>query len=31
MENINTNIKDYAILIGIYFITIGTSFIAITN
>lgn len=31
MENINTNKKDYFILIGIYFFTITTTFLAITN
>ncbi len=31
MNNINTNINDYLIVIGIYFITIVTSFIVITN
>ena len=31
MNNINTNINDYVIVIGIYFITIVTTFITITN
>ena len=31
MENINTNKKDYAILIGIYFVTITISFIIAVN
>jgi len=31
MENINTNKKDYFIIITIYTITIFTSFIIITN
>lgn len=31
MNNINTNINDYLIVIAIYFITIATSFIVITN
>ena len=30
-NNINTNKKDYIILITIYFLTITTSFLAITN
>lgn len=29
MENIKTNKKDYIIVIGIYFLTISTTFIAI--
>ena len=31
MNNINTNINDYLIVIAIYFITITSTFIAITN
>ncbi len=28
-KNINTNKKDYLVVIGIYFLTIATTFIAI--
>ena len=31
MENINTNKKDYAILVAIYIVAISTSFITIVN
>lgn len=30
MKNINTKANDYLILVGIYFVTITSSFIAIT-
>jgi hypothetical protein len=31
MNNINTNINDYLIVLAIYFITITTSYLIITN
>lgn len=31
MNNINTNINDYLIVLVIYFITITTSYLIITN
>ncbi|ADG94756.1 hypothetical protein Arnit_3109 [Arcobacter nitrofigilis DSM 7299] len=31
MDNINTNINDYLIVIGIYIITIITTYAIITN
>jgi len=31
MNNINTNKKDYAIVVTIYVLTIFTTFIAVTN
>jgi hypothetical protein len=31
MNNINTNTKDYLIVMAIYFITITTTFVAVIN